>query len=98
MAIPSRNRNGSFIDCEFMDVVACCKIHCCGHGTELVYPHQVIFHGYRRRMFRVEFPSNGTMLNVQRFRIISYYDIWFCRPYFRTAQWCLAEIDSVNIV
>lgn len=98
MAVPSRDGDGAFVDGEFVDVVAGGEIYCRGHGTEFVYPHQVIFHGYRRRVFRVEFPGNGAMLNIQRFGIIPYYDIWFCGTNFRTTQWCFAEIDSVDVV
>lgn len=85
MAVTSRDGDGSFVDSEFVDVETGREIYGCRHGTEFVYSHQVIFERDWGRVFRVEFPSDDTMLDIEWFCIIPNYNVWFRRFDFGTA-------------
>ena len=98
MAVPPCDGNGTLLNCKFVNVETCGKVYGCGHGTELVYSHQVVFEGYRRRLLRVKLPCNCTVLDIQRFRIISNNYVWLCRSDFRAADLRFPEAHSVDII
>jgi len=59
VAVPACDGDSTVVDGEFVDVGRGGEVDGCGHGTVLMYPHQIIFQANRRWTFRKEFPCDS---------------------------------------
>jgi len=90
VAVSARDGDGALFDCESVDVETCCKVYSRGHGTKFMNAHKIIFQRNWRRVFRVEFPSYGAVLDVQGLCVVSNYNVWLCWHLVRAFKWNLS--------